>query len=112
MKKTIAITSIATLGALLLILGAMQIKSNEKVAREIEQEQVKEFKIEDAKRDYAMCLDNSYKAYSTNWDTHCEMLGKGSDCGLPTATSKNINEAHDKANDDCMELYKLELSNI
>lgn len=112
MKKTIAITSIATLGAILLILGTMQIKSNEKVAREIEMEQVKEFKIEDAKRDYAICLDYSYQAYSENWDKHCTMIGKGADCGLPTATSNNLSSLKAKANDDCMELYKLELSNI
>lgn len=116
MQKNIIIATIGIVSVALLILGIVlgtaQIKSNERVAKEIEQEEVKKFKIEDAKREYALCLDYSYQAYVENWDKHCEMLGKDADCGLPTATSKDLGALKTKANDDCMELYKLELSNI
>jgi hypothetical protein len=108
MQKTIIIATAATLGVLLLVLGTLQIKSNEKLSRE----QVKEFKVENAKRNYVMCLDVSYQLYDQNWESNCKLLGRGEECGLPISTSEDLNSLKAREDETCIELYKLELNNI
>ncbi len=80
----------------------------EKLRKEEEQREEEELKetLKELERERKLqnCLDGAYDNYGDAWDSQVERLDTEDDY-LPGVTADKLNEAHQKARDDCFTRY-------
>lgn len=76
------------------------------------QSAVKEIKIQSVKDSFASCKSFALEDYDSMWETSCLDLGMKESCLLPTQTAEIYNKALRDKNEECFDIYKLELSII
>ena len=72
----------------------------------------KSIKAELVRDDYVQCKLDAAKNYDHMWESSCMDLGEGTSCLLAPDTANTYNGILEKANDNCLEIYKLELGAI
>lgn len=115
-KQTIITTAAVTTGAVVLIsiiaiaYQALVVVPREQIeaeAKRYEQERRLEALAADRREDrYNSCLVDAQSFYTADWNGHCELIGKEPDCSLPTNTALIFETRKEKAEEQCLAIYK------
>lgn len=55
---------------------------------------------------YNQCMRDAYSVYSSNWESHCELLELEAGCSLPNWKAKEFDAGYKEDQDRCVTMYK------
>lgn len=97
---------------ILIILVTLVILNNIFVEQPKRLQASKDIRIGLLKDIYQECNANAYQVYNATWENNCAVKNLGENCLLPMSNVNVIENTYKENKDNCLEVYKLELSAI